>query len=74
MVLGLGPIFPGIASTLSNDVGARVVSKRVACESVLMTYFQTFDGEGESRLSFCSGSLNSDSPLSGRLPLEGGCL
>ena len=52
VVLGLDPVFQGTASPLSDHLGAGVFETRDACESDLMAYFQTFDGEGESRLSF----------------------
>ena len=48
VVLGADPVFQGTASPLSGHIGAGVYEARAQCESDLMRYFQTFDGEGES--------------------------
>jgi len=52
VVLGVDPVFQGTASPLGGHVGAGIYEARAECESDLMRYFQTFDGEGEAKLSF----------------------
>jgi hypothetical protein len=52
VVLGLDPVFQGTASPLAGHIGSGIYEARSDCEADLMGYFQTFDGEGESKLSF----------------------